>query len=66
MNFKDFRSSQAIPSFSILLLVDRIPQEVGITGITPLREFIAKVGTAAGEGELHVQTRRSLEFEMRI
>ena len=62
LNCKDFRNSQAIPSFSIHLRVDRIPQKVGITGITPIRAFISKTETVAGQGELRAQTRRSLEF----
>ena len=33
--FRGFRNSQACPSFSILLPMDAIPQEFGITGITP-------------------------------
>ena len=32
--FRGFRISQACPSFPILLPIDAIPQEFGITGIT--------------------------------
>jgi hypothetical protein len=40
---RGFRSSQACPSFSTLLPIDRIPQVIGITGITPLQTFLRKL-----------------------
>lgn|ERR1035441_6491086 len=56
---KRCQNSLACPSFSIVLPEDDIPQGIGITGITPLREFGPSL--RAGKTDTIGDPRRSYE-----
>ena len=55
------RISRVCPSFPILLPEDRILQEIGITGITPFREFGSKPAKSVATSSKAWLFRKNLE-----